>query len=308
MSIPSTTFCNIFRDFAKANPLVIFEGSFQQALQDSINELKKNFSAEHLNVVDKHGLEVNTVIVLIKDLHFVIREYVRRNGITNVRVAVSQDGGNNRYVVFLAIFDMDNLGRDICGYSRGGQRRTLVIAAVNRCKEFKSNLDLVLSRLHLAKLEYPTILPSDLKAANLLMGIGTHTSLYPCIYCEASKIDDRTGKPTTNKAKYWSENARRRTIRIILELRRKFLAKWGDRADGAAARADLKRFFSVVGFPIDLPKAMLDRLILLIMVPDALHVCLLGKLNHLQSEIFYKLSSHIITLKSIFRLKERLIP
>ena len=289
-NVPSTTFVNIMKDFSRANPQVIFESNFQQALQDSINELKKHFSAEYLNVVDKHGLEVATVIVLIKDLHYVIREYVRRKGVKNPRVAIGQDGGgNNKYLVCLAIYDMDNLGVDICGYSSGGRRRALVIAACNRCKEFRKNLDSVLSGLYLVKLEYRTILPSDLKAANLLMGIGPHSSLCPCIYCEASKLDDKTGKPTTGKAKYWSENARRRTNRIIRELRQRYLAKWRERKggiDSARAKADIKNFFSVVGFPIELPEAILDLLVLMVIPPDPLHVTLLGGSNYIYLFVF----------------------
>ena len=261
-----------------ANPDVIFEGGLQQALQESINELKTHFSAEFLNLIDKNGLEVNTVVVLVKDLHYIIREYIARNHVTNPRVALGQDGGNEKYLVCLAIFDMDRLGVDICGYSSGGRRKTLVIAASNRCKELRPNMDAVLGPLCLVKLEYRTILPSDLKAANLLMGIGPHTSLCPCIYCEASKVDDNTGRRTTDKALYWSEDARRRTMRIIIELRKKFLAKWGARANSPAAKAAVKKFFSVVGFPIDLPEHMLDMLVLHIIHPDPLHVCLLVSL------------------------------
>ena len=276
-NVPNTTFCNIMRDFQRENPDVIFEGGLQQALQESINELKTHFSAEFLNLIDKNGLEVNTVVVLVRDLHYIIREYIARNHVTNPRVALGQDGGNDKYLVCLAIFDMDRLGVDICGYSSGGRRKTLVIAASNRCKELRPNMEAVLGPLCLVKLEYRTILPSDLKAANLLMGIGPHTSLCPCIYCEASKVDDNTGRRTTDKALYWSED-RRRTMRIIIELRKRFLAKWGARANTPAAKAAIKKFFSVVSFPIDLPEAMLDMLVLLIIPPDPLHVCLLVSL------------------------------
>ena len=286
VNVPNRTFCDIMRDLSKANPDVIFEGNFQRALQDSINELKQHFSSEFLNVYDKHGMEVATVIVLIKDLHYVIREYISRKGVKNPRVAIGQDGGNkNKYLVCLAIYDMDRLGLDICGYSSGGRRRTLVIAACNRCKEFRANLDKVLSGLYLVKLEYRTILPSDLKAANLIVGIGPHTSMCPCIYCEAHKIHDEKGTPTTDKAKYWSQNARKRTIRIVKELRRRYLAKWQGKKGGissARAKADIKKFFSVVNFPIELPEAWLDELVLLIMPPDPLHVTLLGKFNFMK--------------------------
>ena len=277
-NVPTTTFCNIMRDFQRENPDVIFEGGLQQALQESINELKRNFSAEFLNLIDKNGLDVNTVVVLVKDLHYIIREYIARNHVSNPRVALAQDGGNEKFLVGLSIFDMDRLGIvDICGYSSGGRRKTLVIAASNRCKELRPNMEAVLGPLCLVKLEYRTILPSDLKAANLLMGIGPHTSLCPCLYCEASKLDDNTGRPTTDKALHWSE-ARRRTMRIITELRQRFLDKWGTRANTPAAKAAIKKFFSVVNFPIELPESMMDSLVLLVIPPDPLHVCLLVSL------------------------------
>lgn len=46
----------------------------------------------------------------------------------------------------------------------------------------------------------------------------------------------------------------------------------------SSAKAAIKKFFSVVSFPIDLPEAMLDMLVLLIIPPDPLHVCLLVSL------------------------------
>ena len=294
-NVPNQTFVDMMRDFSKANPEVIFEGSLQQVLQDSINELKKHFSAEFLNVVDKHGMDVATVIVLVKDLHYVIRTYISRRGVRNPRVAILQDGGNNKYVICLCIYDMDNLGVDICGYSSGGRRRALVIAACNRCKELRVNMDAVLAPLYLVKLEYRTILPSDLKAANLLMGIGPHTSLCPCLYCEAFKIHDETGQRTCDKALHWSEG-RRRTIRIIRELRQRFLEKWRGRKggiDSARAKADIKNFFSVVNFPIELPEAMLDMLVLLVIPPDPLHVTLLGMFDsHIHFQISMSKNKH----------------
>ena len=72
-------------------------------------------------------------------------------------------------------------------------------------------------------------------------------------------------------------------MRIIMELRRRFLAKWRGRKGGissAGAKADIKNFFSVVNNPIDLPESMLDMLVLLVIPPDPLHVTLLGKFSH----------------------------
>ena len=66
---------------------------------------------------------------------------------------------------------------------------------------------------------------------------------------------------------------------MIMELRRRFLTKWKGRLDSAAAKADIKFFASVVGWPIELPEAMLDLLVLLVIPPDPLHCCLLGRIN-----------------------------
>ena len=85
--------------------------------------------------------------------------------------------------------------------------------------------------------------------------------------------------PTTKKALYWYQDARRRTMRMIIELRRKFLEKWRGRTNSAAAKADLRHFASVIDWPIELPEAMLDLLVLLVIPPDPLHVCLIGPGN-----------------------------
>ena len=101
------------RDFAKSNPDIIFEGNLQQELQDSLNELKKLFSAEYLNVQDSKGLEFQTVLILVKDLHFIIREYVARFRLLDPHVCLGMDGGNGKFLVTLAMLDMANLGPDI---------------------------------------------------------------------------------------------------------------------------------------------------------------------------------------------------
>ena len=278
-SVTNSAFCGIMRDFAKSNPDIIFEGNLQQELQDSLNELKKLFSAEYLNVQDSKGLEFQTVLILVKDLHFIIREYVARFRLLDPRVCLGMDGGNGKFLVTLAMLDMANLGPDVCGYSRNGRRRALIIAAANRCKENKENLNKVLGRLFLVKLEYPTIFPMDLLCANLVMGLGRHTSYCPCLYCEGYKLMDDMVTPTTKKALYWYQDARRRTMRMIIELRRKFLEKWRGRTNSAAAKADLRHFASVIDWPIELPEAMLDLLVLLVIPPDQLHVCLIGPGN-----------------------------
>ena len=66
---------------------------------------------------------------------------------------------------------------------------------------------------------------------------------------------------------------------MIIELRQRWLHKWRGRTNSAKAKADIKFFASVVGFPIDLPEAMLDLLVLLVIPPDPLHIVLLGKFN-----------------------------
>ena len=167
----------------------------------------------------------------------------------------------------------------MCGYSSNGRRRSLIIGTCNRCKESPHNIGLVLEKLYLAELEYPTILPCDLSAANKFMGIGSHTSYCPCIYCEGYKVKEDQKTWTTKKALYWSKDARRRTMRMIIELRQRWLHKWRGRTNSAKAKADIKFFASVVGFPIDLPEAMLDLLVLLVIPPDPLHIVLLGKFN-----------------------------
>ena len=279
--VTKSAFCGIFKDFSKANPEIIFEGNFRQALDDSINELKKLFSAELLNVQDSKGLELATVVVLVKDLHVIIREYIRRFGIVSPRICLGMDGGNGKFLVTLAMLDMASLGPDICSFSRNGRRRSLIVAASNRCKETKKNLTNVLDRLFLVKLEYPTVFPMDLLCGNLFMGIGRHTSYCPCLYCEGYKLAEDLVTWTTEKALYWVQDATRRTMKRIRELRARWEAKWKGRRGGLnskAAKDDIKNFASVVDWPIELPEAMLEMLVLLVIPPDPMHVVLIGRL------------------------------
>ena len=82
---------------------------------------------------------------------------------------------------------------------------------------------------------------------------------------------------------------------MIIELRNKFLNKWRGKKggiDSARAKADIKNHASVIGLPIDLPEEWLDKLLLLIIPPDPLHVVLIGK--------FYKSSFTLLSSSSNF--------
>ena len=57
-------------------------------------------------------------------------------------------------------------------------------------------------------------------------------------------------------------------MRMIIELRKRFLEKWKGKTNSAAVKADLRHFASVIDFPIELPEAMMGLLVLLVIPPD----------------------------------------
>ena len=191
-TVPIEQFVSIMKDLETAHPDLVFEGGLRKALKESLDQIKSWYTGETCTILNSKGKEIPSVIVLVKDLHQLIREFIVKNDIREPRIALGLDGGNHKFIVTLHVFDMSRLERaDIAGYSFGGRRKSLIIAACDNCVESRANLDTVLERLELNKLEFPSNLSSDLKAANILFMIGSHTSYCPCLYCTGHKLVDK---------------------------------------------------------------------------------------------------------------------
>ena len=87
-------------------------------------------------------------------------------------MALGADGGNDKLLITLAVFDLDKEDMEVAGYQSGGTRRALVIAAGDSVDENRANLDTIFNHLKIHELspELDVVLATDQKCANLLLG------------------------------------------------------------------------------------------------------------------------------------------
>ncbi|KAK6178470.1 hypothetical protein SNE40_013256 [Patella caerulea] len=67
----------------------------------------------------------------------------------------------------------------------GGVKKLLLIGIVEQVKETYHNLECVLNLIGLDRIDF--VCAFDLKLANAFLGIGTHSSTFPCPWCEVPK-------------------------------------------------------------------------------------------------------------------------
>ena len=137
-----------------------------------------------------------------------------------------------------------------------GPKRAVVLAAVAQVPETYHNLNVLMELTKPYEVEY--ILSHDLKLANILAGIQSHSSKYPCVYGECTR-EETTG--------LW-QKGRNRTLGNIEQHRQEWIQS-GSRRD------QLKKYMNCEHKPllstIDPSKSILVQL-----PPPPLHTILLG--------------------------------
>ena len=115
---------------------------------------------------------MTTATVLLKNLNHFITTLIKEKGIRRPKVVIGGDGGNSKLIFTLQVFDEDDIeARDYCGYSLGGVRRSILIAGVDHCKEYRENLDKILEQLKIWKVEHPLQIIGDGKLKPMLAGV-----------------------------------------------------------------------------------------------------------------------------------------
>ena len=152
---------------------LLFEKDLRRRLRESRDSLLGWYDAHQLNVVtNRKGDKLTTATVLLKNLHHFITTLVQEKGIRRPKVVIGGDGGNSKLIFTLQVFDEEDLeARDYCGYSLGGVRRSILIAGVDHCKEYRDNLDMILDKLKIWKVEHPLQVIGDGKLKPMLAGV-----------------------------------------------------------------------------------------------------------------------------------------
>ena len=172
-NVSEATACSMMKSLGKENPTLLFEKNLCKHLRESRDSLLGWYDANQLNVVtNRKGDKLTTASVLLKNLNHFITSLVREKGIRSPKVVIGGDGGNSKLIFTLQVFDEEDLeAKDYCGYSLGGVRRSILIAGVDHCKEYRENLDMILEQLKIWKVEHPLQLIGDGKLKPMLAGV-----------------------------------------------------------------------------------------------------------------------------------------
>ena len=214
-NISEATACSMMKSLEKKNPTVLFEKNLRKRLRECRDALLGWYDADQMHVVtNRKGDTLTTATVLLKNLNHFITTLIKEKGIRSPRIVIGGDGGNSKLIFTLQVFDEEDIeARDYCGYSLGGVRRSILIAGVDHCKEYRENLDKILEQLKIWKVEHPLQLIGDGKLKPMLagiykqnlninyyglcvitfwyhlLGVGSPGSKHSCIYCTGHKCD-----------------------------------------------------------------------------------------------------------------------
>lgn len=204
-------------------------------------------------------------IIIAKDCNDVIREILTSRQIDSSEclIKIGVDGGQGFFKVCLTICDTRGGAETCFGAAAGGVKGLVILAMVPSISETFSNVSTIFEEMNIPFNN--TFLCTDLKLANLIVGVGTHSSTYPCCYCEGSPKDQ------------WSTSPLRTFGRIReLQSRRNAAEEQGTES------ADPRFFKSVQHEPLincDNSTIVLEKV-----PPPELHL-LMGTVNHIYKQM-----------------------
>lgn len=119
--------------------------------------------------------------------------------------------------------------RKCAKYLDSSVKKLFILAIVKGAPETYHNVKTIMKALNLEKVPFSFCLATDLKLQNILMGIQSSSSKYPCAYCESPRPFTKIGLI--------------RTLGRIRELSKKF-------EEDGASKKDAKDYFNVIQAPL----------------------------------------------------------
>ena len=216
------------------------------------------------------------VTVICNNVKGLADDIVEARGLKKPKFKIGIDGGGGFLKVCLNIFEFEEAipsrspaqspahkkSAVYSGFSDSGVKKLFIIALVGNVQENFENVGLLLRSLKLEKLG-PYTMAVDLKLANILAGISSHASSFPCCWCEARA-------PTYEKAQL-------RTLGRIRKMATAF-----QRAKDQKTSTKAQDFMSCVNLPLLVGPDFVQ--LIDILPPPELHI-MLGAANKLFDEL-----------------------
>nr|XP_047125442.1 uncharacterized protein LOC124807543 isoform X1 [Hydra vulgaris] len=146
-------------------------------LQDTLYECKTEEFLDGDEIVVRDIVYVKNTTEFIK---FIIDE--RGIDTPNAIARISIDGGQNFLKAIINVFDPKNHYSSSEMYEDSGVKRCFILAIVEMVSEDNGNLQKLLELLKLEEVDFSFAF--DLKCANSVFGLSSHSGKYACLYCE----------------------------------------------------------------------------------------------------------------------------
>ena len=215
-------------------------------------------------------MQDETTFVYVQHLKKMIDEVLVGRGITNPHINVAADGGGNKLIIVIQVYDMDEQGTDKEKYKALGCKRAIVIGRADYVGENRDNLEYMFKKLKIFETlqHYKSWhIISDLKVANLLTGIDRHNCKHSCYICDGLK-DLKTGR--------WIVGDMRTTFTAMTD-HNGFLASGGDKRIAMDSNNQIRE-------PIIITSALHKPFYQFITL-DPLHLFKLGVINDVYSNL-----------------------
>ena len=85
-------------------------------MNECLHSFKEDFECQKITWKDSKGKEIDSTLAFAKDLEDLATKVIEEEGITNYRIIFSFDGGQDKCIVTMTIFDMVHITQDLMVY------------------------------------------------------------------------------------------------------------------------------------------------------------------------------------------------
>ena len=161
----------IVKEFGDVVGRELIDYNLRGALSERLNSTAEFYYSKRIQFTNKKGEERLTSFVCMKDLRERIEDIMRRRAITNAMVVISFDGGQDKLLSTMAVFDLNNPDeRTDAGFSVGGRKQIFLVAAAANVPENRAMVKMFFREMKVKNLDMPFILIGDEKMKNLMFG------------------------------------------------------------------------------------------------------------------------------------------
>jgi hypothetical protein len=260
-------------ELRKAAGAKIFESNIKTKLRDTYHSVDEFFQIAEIDYVEEVNREVKSVTtkatVFCNNIQKFISCVMDKRQYKDAIIKVGIDGGGGFLKICLSLLQKNENEYD-CGLSKQGSssrnvkdtsvKQLFIIGIVCGVQENYHNIQKLWNLLKLNDI-HKFYVATDLKLANILTGIMTHSSMYPCTWCNIDKYH------LLNKG----------TLRS-LESNTKNNNNW---SISGGNKNDLKKFGNCI-FPPIIQSSVENAIILKIIPPPELHL-MMGVVNNIYS-------------------------